>query len=120
MNNVTIQGSVSDLEGKQVASVNVVDGGILPNTEFMVAYELEEKKIEAGNYNIKLKISTEEDEWEWEDTVVVEEKKAEDLNEASLDVEKKDNNILLYVVIALLIILILLVLLLVLKKRRED
>lgn len=78
LNNVSIEGTVTDQNGKIVSNISKEHGGILPNTQFEIHYENEnEEDFESGGYNIDLKISSDDKQWEWKDTLVYEKVEAD-------------------------------------------
>lgn len=72
MNGITIDGVIKDVDGRIVATASKENGGILPNTSFTVSYDLvNDEQLEAGDYSVNLKIKSETNEWEWDDTVTL-------------------------------------------------
>lgn len=116
MNEVTVYGTITDVKGNVVASIEKDTGSIYPSSEFKVAYDLKDEKIKAGDYAVKLKITHEEDEWTWEDNITVDEAHAKDLNEKALTPKK--TNVIAYFL--LFIILLLLLLILVLYRKLKQ
>lgn len=117
MNDITVHGSITNKEGKTVAEINKNSGGIYPNSQFKVAYKLKEEKIKAGEYNLKLRITSKDDYWEWNDTIIVDADTAKDLNDNALKVKK--SNVFFYSLLLIILILIALIIILV-KKLRDN
>ena len=118
MNNVSLEGKVKNNVGEIVAEINKEDGGIFPNSEFMISYALLNNQIEAGDYTIDLKITSDEDIWQWQEVIALEDDIAKDLNENTLKPVK--NNTLFYVIIILIIVIITLLIILLKKKRKIE
>lgn len=117
MNDLTIDGTVTH-ENKSdiVAKIHKTTGGILPNTQFSIAYDLEGKKLEPGTYDIKLKITSGDDEWEWQEKHTVEAPQAKTLNENAQT--PTENNTMIIILFSVVILLILIVLYLYYKMKK--
>lgn len=116
MNDVTIKGTVTSSKGEEVANINKETGGILPNSEFVVAYNLVNDKIEAGDYDIHLKITSEEDSWEWDETVSIAEQVAKDINEQTF---KEKNTSYIWIILIFIILILLILIIILLRKLRN-
>lgn len=120
MNNVTVEGTVNDSEGTAVANISKDTGGIFPNTEFIIAYSLINDKIESGEYTIKLKITSDEDMWEWEENITLEDDLARDLNDNALKGTEDNKLFMIIIMLVLIIVMLLLALIILFKKKNKD
>lgn len=104
MNNVTIDGEIRDVNGNVIAEISKNNGGIYPNTNFPIKYNLlENEKLEKGKYKVDVAITSDEDTWQWEDIV--------NFEELDNHVEEEKNKDNFYVLVILLFIIIVILIL---------
>lgn len=121
MGNVSISGLIKDSKDNVVASVNTSGTQILPNTYFNVHFSLLEPEIKAGTYSMELEIHHRTDVWSWNESIIVEKKDSDKINEEAIFTEKKiDITKIMIGIIGVLILLILFLLLLLLKRRKNE
>ena len=119
MNDISINGTVTAEGSDQpVARIQKQVGGILPNTQFPIAYPIHSQKLEPGTYLIDLEIKSGSDHWSWKEIHTVEPETAEAVNEGSV-IAAQTNWLLVLVVGLLLVILILLLVILYMRYRQQ-
>ena len=119
MNDISINGTVTPEGSDQpIARIQKQVGGILPNTQFPIAYPVQSQKLEPGTYVINLEIKSGEEVWHWQEVHTVEPDTADAVNDGSV-IAKQTNWMLVLVVGLLLIIVILLVVILYMGYRQQ-
>lgn len=123
MNDVTITGNIFIKGTSEVVGiVEETHKGIMPNTQFNVVYNLCNKKINAGEYDVQLRIVHEDKTWEWNETLTIASEAASNINENAPFLEKDTNKWYLIIITALagIILCLLLVLIVIFKKRKDE
>ncbi|QIK69832.1 DUF916 and DUF3324 domain-containing protein [Erysipelothrix sp. HDW6C] len=122
MNDISIVGSVNK-QGTQesVATVNVSNASIMPNTNFNVVYAPNNGNLKPGVYDVKLRIihDTDGKTWEWDETLTIESEDASDINDQAI-FNKNDVNYLAIIIIAILVLIVVLLFILIWKRRKKD
>lgn len=121
LNNVSIKGDVRHKDSnKVVGTVNRDNGGILPNTNFDVVYDLLEDNIESGMYMVDLEITDGKDTWHWQESIDVTNELIDTATNEKVDFKDKSKSKFFMIILGILILIILILLFIILKRRKKD
>ncbi|MEG0327924.1 MAG: DUF3324 domain-containing protein [Erysipelothrix sp.] len=121
LNNISIKGDVRYKDSnKVVGTVNRDNGGILPNTNFDVVYDLSEDSVESGVYVVDLKITDGKDTWHWQETIDVTNEQIDSATNEKIDFKDKSKSKFYIIILGILILIILILLFIILKRRKKD
>lgn len=104
---VSISGKLFDKDQESIiGSVSTETGNILPQSEFDVVFDLikPNQKIENGEYHYILDIKSDDNSWQFEDTILVDAELKTEINEKIVS-DEKSNNVILWILASIVIIL---------------
>ena len=91
-----------------------------PNSNFNFPISLEGDRFQAGEYVLKLKATSGEEEWEWERAFTIEAEEARSLNRADVMIDTSINWWMIGTMILILLLLALVIYLMVQKKKARE
>lgn len=94
---------------------------LAPTSEFKLGIQMDNKKFEAGTYQLKLNATSEksQQEWKWDEEFVITREEAKKLNEQAIDIEENPFN-WMWIVLILMGLIVILLILFIWQLRKKD
>ncbi|MEI5994385.1 DUF916 and DUF3324 domain-containing protein [Candidatus Enterococcus mansonii] len=118
LKNATVEGNIYQ-KGKLVYTTKKEKLAMAPYSVFNYNVSLDNEEIKAGDYTMKLTVSSGEDKWSFTKEFNVDKKEAENINEKAVDVVKQPTNYWPWIVGAMSLVLVGLVGYILYQKKRH-
>lgn len=116
--NLTIHGAVYKKGSKKVLHESKKENiKMAPNSNMDFVIDWENQKLEAGDYLVKVYAVTDEEKWQWEETLTIE-KEDEALNDQAVELE--NDHTLWYIIGIVVLVLIIMILLIIIWRLKNE
>ncbi|WP_429974983.1 DUF916 and DUF3324 domain-containing protein [Enterococcus sp. DIV0840c] len=121
VNRLSVEASIQRVgENDVLYEASEANMQMAPNSHFHFPISLEGDRFQAGEYVLKLKATSGEEEWSWERAFTIETEEARSLNRADVTIDSSLNWWMIGTIILIMLLLALVVYLIVQKKKANE